>query len=46
MKRDPLILNLAFAPRSNTIARFALAPLELAPDGLHIGEMLVLRRHR
>ena len=46
MIRNPLILNLVFAPRSNTIARFALAPLELAPAGLHIGEMLALRRHR
>jgi hypothetical protein len=39
-------LNLAFAPLSNTIARFALAPLELALPGQHIGEMLALRRRR
>jgi hypothetical protein len=46
MRGLELNLNLAFDARSNTIARFALAPLELAPPGQHIGEMLVLRRHR
>jgi hypothetical protein len=45
MRHLPFNLNLAFSTWSNTIARFALAPLELAPPGQHIGEMLVLRRH-
>lgn len=35
--------NLAFTPLSNRIARFALAPLELALFGQHIGEMLAHR---
>ena len=46
MRRAPRNLNLAFGPLSNTIARFALAPLELAFPGQHIGEMLALRRRR
>ena len=46
MSRAARNLNLAFGPLSNTIARFALAPLELTPPGQHIGEMLALRRRR
>ncbi len=42
----PTEMNLAFRPLSNTIARFALAPLELTPPGQHIGEMLAHRRPR
>jgi len=44
MRRALRNLNLAFEHLSNTIARFALAPLELASPGQHIGEMLALRR--
>ena len=46
MRRAARNLNLAFATLSNTIARFALAPLELAAPGQHIGEMQALRRRR
>ena len=46
MKNLGFNLNLAFAPLSNTIARFALAPLELALPGQHIGEMQAHRRRR
>jgi len=42
----PPEMNLAFRPLSNTIARFALAPLELTRLGQHIGEMLAHRRRR
>jgi hypothetical protein len=46
MKHFAPNLNLAFDHLSNTIARFALAPLELALPGQHIGEMLAHRRRR
>jgi hypothetical protein len=46
MRRAARNLNLAFDPLSNTIARFALAPLELTSPGQHIGEMLAFRRRR
>jgi hypothetical protein len=46
MSVPPSHLNLAFTPLSNTIARFALAPLELVLSDQHIGEMLAHRRRR